>query len=318
MGKEWQVNLKVDLLVRFWGLAQDIVPVLPGEFALPEHNLVDYPTWEEAENTTSARVTVEPHLAQQIIDWGRQQRSGRPMLHSVRCNDVYDLSDIDGLDVVEVYSLYLATITNFRRALEVVWTCQYCTRTSARQTGDLQVVLEKQGEARRSDVQQAENGEWLVTSQVQDVLRDFGLEFRPLKRSTRFAQVVVTQTCAVRSDVHPYQVQDIICPGCGKQAVYRTDVAQLDPFPIYREYPVTIDHCDTQALNLARSNVNPSPIHIAAHPENKIGKPIGSANMSPFYYIGSPVYFASADIVRHLLELGVTGLGFRPAITALV
>ncbi len=312
--------MKIHLVLLFRGLARDLLPLLPPEFMFLGNDLKDYEVFNEtyrSSNSTSTAVVVDAAFADEIIAWGRQKHKGRSLLKGARLNEVYEAFDLEGQEVVEVFAPYgqdNRDIRDAREALDITWTCRYCNRAAATQIADLSVAVNK-----KLDLQLTANSEWIISNRVQQVMRNLGVSFRPLKNTQAFAQALVSETCFLRTEVPPFQVLDDACPGCGHRSLGRSDwvegeQANSDYPDIYisKDTPVTISHCEPGRITLARSDQCTHRAMFYSHPIHDVGGKIDYRQIASAYYFAYPVLFAGAEVVHRLLDIGATGFRFRP------
>ena len=303
--------MKNGLGLQFRGLAQEIVPILPPDMIFLGGNLED-----ARANTTRTYVVVDEAQTSRIISWGRQHRNGKSILRVVRIYDIYDRSDLDGLKTVEVFPPHnedYSSVVNAKKALDAVWTCEYCDRVATTQVVDLHVKIQK-----KLDLQSTTNGEWIVSVRAQEALQEFGFTYRPLKNSSQFAQLLIAETAVLRTAIPPIHLAGDVCPGCGLRSMGRNDYVEgnlLDwSYPnitICREFPVTIG-LSAQNITFAQSDVRRHVADISPTPTHKVGEKVNYANFAPIKYFTMPLFFASAKFMKHVLDSGITGLAFRP------
>ncbi len=307
--------METQVALQFHGLAAEIAPLLPAELAFLSEMLQDHTPWN-APGWSDCMPVLSPAQAERLIDWGRQKRGGKSILRAARFYERYEPADLDGQDIVEVYypENTGGAIRNARQALSIVWACPICDRVRANQVGDLQVTLPKGLDAVFTDISQ-----WVVAPWVRNILGEYGITFRPLKGGRDFAQALVTQTCALATDVFPVQVYGNACPGCGRRNINRSDWVEgamsdweYPDIAIAREHPLSIRSACSEDMGLARADVGFGATPGYAQPGHVAGAEVKNPAYRTPYYGYRPAYFAGAELVRRLLANGIKGLAFRP------
>lgn len=304
--------MKNQLELQFRGYPADVAARLPADWQFLVPLLNDDPGPEE-DHTCWLVAEVDGARMPEILAWGREHEGGLSRIRAAKITDRYEIGDLDGLDVVEIFlplEIERLKINNAKKALDLKYACANCNRITAAQTADLDVKAKPP-----LDFQMSENRQWLASPRVQPILADAGIAFRPLA-SGNYRQVLVTETCDVRLDLAPVTTWGE-CPGCGEPSRLRTDLVEGQPagfgspdMRVEREKPLSVS-ASCRPKSIAQSPVPLFRSTIAAAQPGRVGTPFDYRYIHQ-YYDTRPLYFADAGLVRRLLEIGATGLAFRP------
>jgi hypothetical protein len=296
--------------LEFRGLAGYVRSVLPSSFGISAEVLEDMsgPPFGDACGTT---VDVDPQLADSILAWGRDMSAGASRLRFARLHDRYELTDLDGLDFVEIYPNYdveTQRIRNFKTAFRLVWACSTCPWVDGEQVEDLDLIFNES-----LDLLSTYNSEWIAHKRIHPILSDAGISLRPLK-SGPYAQILVSDVVAVRTNVLPL-VTSYLCPECGRPHFGRKDVVEGDGYAlespemaVFKASPITTGPIPA-SLSIVRSDVS---VYTQMSTPHKAGQRFNYTYIDSYYYNQTPFYVAAGSLVRRLLEFGATGLSFRP------
>jgi len=299
------------------------VAILPSQFKFLEYALTQSQSMSApraimaSDTEPRASVLLDRELGEALVAWGRQIRNDATIIAGVNIHPIYESQDIEGSELVEIclpYYLDASRVLNPKAALKVVWACNYCDRVQAQQTANLSVERTDNFAAHLTY-----NNEWIVPSSYTQLLKQFGLQTRPLENTKDSVQVLIDQSVSIDESYPPIIPYGNPCPGCGLRSLRRNRGVEgnpLDPtFPgmvIYTDTPVTIKALDVSELVFARSVERLHNPRISNVPLHNAGDLIDYHHISLHYYDASPIFVAKTALVHKLLESGATGLAFRP------
>jgi len=296
----------------------DNVPELPSELRF----VYDHLEYNVGTAVSRIVITVSKEIADQLVGWGCNTIAGVSILKSARFYEIYEIADLRDGEIVEVFpniGFGDEEIINSHSALKLSRACEYCDRVNATQIADFKVKLRPD-----IDLQLTPTSEWIVSERCMEIFRNHGCEFRPTENKD-YSQLLVKQRVHTDIDRKPLKRADFACKQCRTRSIVRNFIVGVpdwvipkpNPAPtIHNDMPVTLLGADPSTITIARADPDLISIIMSDKPMYEVGDYTDFDALYWSYKVTRAMFFANTTLIRELLEMGATGLMFRPVVLA--